>query len=193
MNNKQTHLKNVRSLFPFAGNKKSQISQLVMYYIPRIFFTTIVVFAIVVLVRAFIVSEVNVTVAEAEIFGQALLYSKNGISYYEPKIDRVFPGIIDISDLNKTEKKINEHLYFGEKLGKKVNRVGARITYYLDNDLNNTKIYYNKQFFRFLEPWEGVKGPGGSYISRKQFDTIFRYNNEFYPGKIKIEVGVPNE
>ena len=57
-------------------NKKSQITQLVMYYIPRIFFTIIVLFSVITLIRGYIVTQVDIHEAEAEIYAQSILFSK---------------------------------------------------------------------------------------------------------------------
>lgn len=177
-------------------NKKAQISQLVLYYIPRIFFTVIVLFSIIALVSSFIISNVNVTKTEAEVYNQALLYSKNGLSYYDHSIGRIYPGVFNVTNVNETEKVMNERLSFGEKQY----RMGARITYYIDvddefirNAANERGIYYNEQFFNLLEAKQDLIGPGGSYIKVNEFDTLFIFNNDYYNGRIKIEVAVPNE
>ena len=104
-------------------NKKAQISQMVMYYIPRIFFTIIALFVVLALIRGFIVTKVNTEQAETNVYDFVLMYSKNGISYYDEEIGRVYPGVIDINDLEKIEKEINKNLGFGERFGEKTNRM----------------------------------------------------------------------
>tara|TARA_Y100000294_G_C8551605_1_gene335524 strand:+ start:928 stop:1530 length:603 start_codon:yes stop_codon:yes gene_type:complete len=198
-------------------NKKSQITQLVMYYIPRIFFTIIVLFSVITLIRGYIVTQVDIQQAEAEIYAQSVLFSKHGISYYNPNLNKVNLGIFDISDLKQLETNMNENLFFGEKYDKKINRFAAKITYYFDDledigkdkntpdkdkttkektkkqEIHKKSIYYREQFYNLLKPTSGISGSGGSYLITKNINAPLKYNNNLYSGKIKLEVLVPNE
>ncbi len=172
-------------------NKKiSQISQNVMEYITKIPFTVIVVFSIIFMIGAFVLTDINISEASTKVYSQVFLFSEHGISYYDKEINRVYPLIIDISDLNKTEEKINEYIYFGENN----NKFAARITYHIENyDLDKKEIYYNKQLFELLEPLNKLEGPGGSTLNKEIIPVTIMYNYEKYPGRITIEVVVPNE
>ncbi len=175
--------------------KKAQISLSFLHYVPRIFYTIVVVFSIVLLINSFIVSKVDAKEMETELFPNILLYSGDGLSYYDKEIEKVQPFLLDISNLSDVEDRINKKLSFGDP--EETLYLGARIKY-LFNDVENYKgqkeqvIHFNEQFFDYLEPLQNLKGPGGSYILKKEFDVIFVHNYKHYPGKIIIEVGTLN-
>lgn len=174
-------------------NKKAEISQQVIYYIPRIIFTIFLVVSPVVIIRSFIADKIDIREAETAVFSETLLYSKNGISYYNPEIDRIYPGIIDINNLEDIQKRMNKKLIFGKSA-----KIGARITYYFDEIENypdpkkQKSIYYNEHQFNNLAPFEGLSGSGGSYINKKNLEVSYIYDYKTYPGKIMVEVAVPN-
>jgi hypothetical protein len=52
---------------------------------------------IVIITQSYMVKDVDTFTTETEIYNTALLYSKAGISFYHPEIERLYPGIIDVS------------------------------------------------------------------------------------------------
>ena len=79
------------------NSKKGQISEEVLLSIPRIIFLIAILFAVVLLVKVFIITTVDISQIEANILISRLLYSKDGLSFYDESVNRLYPGIVDIN------------------------------------------------------------------------------------------------
>ncbi len=82
-------------------NKKGFIGEEVIFFIPRILFIIAVLFATVILIKSFIIGVIDIRDVESNILTNRLIYSKDGLSYYDNEIDRVYPGIIDLNKFNE--------------------------------------------------------------------------------------------
>ena len=65
------------------GKKRGVISGEVVFMIPKLIFLTAVLFAVVILVKLFIITTTDIRRVESDILISRLLYSPNGLSYFE--------------------------------------------------------------------------------------------------------------
>ena len=144
--------------------KKELIAEEMIFFIPRILFLTAVLFAVVILIKVFLIGVVDVREVESKILVNRLLYAKNGISYYDVDLNRVYPGIIDLKR-------------FSELGSSNPNELDSKIINYgADNPLISAKVtlnqegrgslivYYNRDRYDKWEPrvLASVKGGAGS-------------------------------
>src|SRR3989338_4936131 len=77
-------------------NKRSIISGEMIMAIPQIIFLIAVLFAFVVLIKVFIITQIDVRQVDANIFINRVLLSKGAISHYDARIDRTYPGVVSL-------------------------------------------------------------------------------------------------
>lgn len=99
---------------------------------------------------------------EVELFYYSLFTSKNGISYYDSDVDRLYPYVLDYDKLNQEyfDELLSNNFFYGEK-----NEViGVKLECKIKMDARTeTKImFYNPDYYKKLEPIANIKGPGGS-------------------------------
>ena len=80
----------------------SSVTVMVFTAMFKLMFKLIFKFCVVFLIRQFVVSNLNVQDVQAEVFIDRVLYSPNGILYFDSGPQRAVPGLIDTSKL-KTE------------------------------------------------------------------------------------------
>ena len=144
--------------------KKGLLAEEMIFFIPRILFLTAVLFAVVILIKVFLIGVVDVREVESKILVNRLLYAKNGLSYYDGDLNRVYPGIIDLKR-------------FSELGSNNPNELDSKIINYgADNPLISAKVtlkqegrgslivYYNRDRYDKWEPrvLASVKGGAGS-------------------------------
>jgi len=129
------------------ANKKGDINFSVVNWIMAIIFTICVGVFVYYMVEGHLIKEVNVQDAEMEIFIQRLLYSRNGISYYDTQLNRLYPGIIAIENFNQdyADKNLEPAIFYGTE-----NRlIGAKMEL-LEKDgrkIENLVVKYNAEFY----------------------------------------------
>ena len=135
----------------------------------------IVITSILLLISLHYKIELDVSGAESELFVQRLLYSPHGLSFYDPYSSRLYPGIIDMNNLDL----IDNSLFYGEN-----KHIGAKLTF---TDLNNNnlaeKIYNDIVYRRIIQ-----EGKGGVDVFRKSFYVFMRNESKQIPGNINIEI-----
>ena len=81
-----------------ADNKKGfTISYKMIMWIPRFFFTVIVIALTFYIISAFIITNTNVSGPESSILMNVAHYSPDGFSAFDATTGRVYPGIVDNS------------------------------------------------------------------------------------------------
>jgi hypothetical protein len=184
------------------GNK-ADISFHSINWIIRIVYTIIVLFFVFGLIRGMLVTKLDTQEAEMEIFLQRLLYSPNGISYYDQELKRFYPGVIDVStfEQKKFEEEVEPSIFYGDD-----NRlVGAKLTlYYRDASSANGRkkivdkeVRYNKHFFDekeilYLSGKGFTQGKGGITGKELIVPVTLRENNVDTPGMLGILVLMQN-
>ena len=176
-------------------NKKGNVVFNGLMWIIKIIFLVAVLFSLVFLVRSFIVTELDIFNAETDIFVQRILLSRNGVSYIDEDLDRLYPGIVDMDKFLSPdfEDILNHSIYFGE-VNKKI---ASNITLLdEDGDTIRTVIYNPEYFFRWKEMLEAqwLRGPGGVGGKKKQFQVLIKSADsaDLRPGLLIVEVVIPN-
>jgi len=173
-------------------NKKGNLVFNTLMWIFKIFFVVIVLFTLVFLIRSFISTELDIFNAEADIFIQRLFMSRNGISFYDENIGRLYPGVIDKNSflLSNIEDRLNYSIYYGIEN----KRIAANITL-MDSQGTIRSVIYNPDYYdrwKMLVKALWIRGPGGVRPKTKEFNVLIREEGSFKPGILKIEVIIPN-
>jgi len=177
-------------------NKKALMSFNMMNMIPRLIFLVIVLLTVVILVSIFDNMGQEIYYKEADLFTLELFYSPHGISYFNPDLNRVTPGIIDEQELilNITEKRLKDSFYYGdpnEHLAAKI-QVIKQIPFLPDIPIKT--IYYNQgqgtsYGYEFWEPLSFREGKGSPYYFARTMPIQIRTtSNTFQDGLLVIEV-----
>ena len=156
-------------------NKKALMQFNVMMWIPRLVFMVVVISSILLLVGLYFKMELTVSRAESELFMQRLLYSPHGLSFYDPYSNRIYPGIIDVNNLDL----INKSLFYGEN-----KHIGAKLTL---TDMNNNvlaeRTYYYLVYRRIAQ-----EGKGGVDVFRKALNVVIKNESKQIPGILRTEI-----
>ena len=197
-----------RKKFVKRIGKKAELNfSLLNFLTLKLSFILDVTFFILIMVKMQIVTKIDSSDAEIEIMYQRFIYSRNGISFYDEQIKRLYPGVIDTKyfDQKYFEDNIEKSIYFGEN-----NRVvGAKLTLLdLDgkiisitdtstNSVHDAVVYYNKLFFDEKEvlymAGQGFSvGKGG--VKGKEFTVpvFIKENNAQKSGILKVLVIIQN-
>src|SRR3989338_7326357 len=108
------HMTNLDALFM---GKKGFIDSTWIFLFFRFIVVCAVAIAMVILVKTFIANDIDIQEMQADIFAYNLLNEKDGLSYDDTSLDRVYPGIILISLFQETatlEKKLDARMDYGE-------------------------------------------------------------------------------
>ena len=173
--------------------KKAITTFEVLMWIPRILFLVIVMFSIIILVRSYVTTTIDISELQANTFAYRVLYSSNAISYIDSKIDRAYPGIIDINRFRSqiTEKFLEKSFYYGEK-----NReIGAKFSLKDLSENNEIIIFYNEDFFKEQKKLVDsgfTKGPGGARSYIKKYNILILKSNNINRGILTMDITIPN-
>ena len=172
-------------------NKKANTTFEVVFWIPRIIFLVVLMFAIMILIRSFVTTIVESSELEANLFANRVLYSPNGISYADSDTHRIYPGIIDSAQLkSKIDGKLLDKSI---NYGKKNLEIGAKFSLSYAGD--KVDFFYNEDFFKeqFKIADSGfTKGPGGAKAYTKKYNVRVLKDNGIYNGLITMNIVIPN-
>ena len=173
------------------NNKRSEVSGEMIMMIPQLIFLIAVLFAFVILVKTLIVTHVDVRGIDASIFAERLLFSPNGISYFDGSIERVYPGIIDLEEF----RQINDDPDF------KLDRI--LVNYGSDNPIMAAKLtlaqagggsivkYYNKIWY---DRWKQKvlpsvrEGPASIGSFDKRRNVLIKEGDTLSPGTLSFRI-----
>lgn len=123
----------------------------------------------------FIVNKIDTEILELEVIYNKLLYSNNGISYYDADTDRTRLGIIDLDRFNQTI--INQSMIYDGS------RYAAKLS------LANKVVYYpNQNLYDNLKPLEGLKGSSGVASMERGFKVGYINNSVLSQSVLTIKV-----
>lgn len=149
-------------------------------YISKIFIVIVLFFAIILLIKTGIQSDIDTVEAESNIFYYRLIYSNAGISYYDPISNRVHPGVIDIASVMDTasiEQKLADHILFSDK---DQGQVAAKIQIFDKNGKNITEFYLNRNRYEALIPLTtGGTGPGAAHRTEHGIYVLLADTNAY--------------
>jgi len=170
------------------ARKRGVISGEVIFIIPKLIFLTAVLFAVVILVKFALVSVIDVREVESNVLITRLLYSKDGISYFDKETSRVYPGIIELDkfyDLSNLNPNSLDTVSANYGISNPI--IAARIT--LKFQGKAALAYYNKDRFDKWEPRvvPGVTGGEGSFVAFEQEKYILvKQSGKLTPGILNI-------
>lgn len=166
--------------------KKGFVGVDMVQWFIRLMFLTIVVFTCVFLIRMYITNEVNILDAEMDLFAKRFLYSPNGLAYMDERINRVYPGIIDIGKFQDGKNIVQEMVDYGDPN----NYMAAKFS--LDG-VNVEPFYYNVNGYHKWKPLSNlkIKGPGGAVSSEKVYPVLVYDDGKYYSSKLMIDVVTP--
>lgn len=147
------------------NSKKAQTYETLMWAIPRFLFLIVVSLTILLLLRAFIVTNISIQPAEALLFINSALYGPGGFSYYDTEINRLYPGVVDQDNFNSARTKNGINYGVDRALAAEF-RIGS-----------GTANYNEAWFNRWIPIAKaGLKGPGSIFILLKRADTVTSQN-----------------
>jgi hypothetical protein len=167
------------------NSKRSVISGEMIMAIPQIIFLIAVLFAFVVLIKVYIITQIDVGQVDSNIFINRILLSQGVISYYDEGLDRTYPGIISLegfqevsaSNPNKLDQEIIS--YGGD------NPILAAKMTLKKEGYADIAAYYNKENFDRWEPkaLPDVKGgPGSVKAFQRQRYVLIKDGDDLSPG-----------
>ena len=161
-----------------------------LMWIPRIIFIIFIMFAIIFLVRTYVATVIDTSAIKANLFSNRIIYSANGISYYDESINRVYPGIIDSKKFSSADF-LDKAVYYGEK-----NReIGAKIVLKDLDEGKESVLFYNQLFFKEQKKLVDsglTEGPGGSRGYIKKYNILIIKGNSLEKGELAIDIVIPN-
>ena len=174
----------------FKSNKKAQTSFNVTMMIPRFVFLAIALLAIVLLVRSYVVTNIDVQETTAELFIQRTLMSPNALSYVDSETGRAYPGIVDPANFN--ESRLKKAIYYENS-----QILAANITLYeeeYEHGRQTESCYYNKEWYLNWYPRTIRSVSGSGSVSSRQYikPVIIKKNSGSYKGFVEFNVIMPN-
>ncbi len=165
-------------------NKKAQMSFYMLNFIPRIIFLIIVLFSVIFLVRSYVVDNLNVQDVQAEVFVNKILYSPNGILYYDEDLKITVPG------------KINPSLLTNERLDALMNYrdesfIAGRLILFDKQNKKVVSAFYNEKTYNRWVPLIGQPGKGGIKEITKSVIVTFIEEEKPKQGFLRFEVLLP--
>lgn len=167
-------------------DKRAQVSFHLLQTIPRFIFLILVLFSVVFLVRSYVADNLNVQDVQAEVFSDRILYSPNGILYFDSDLKRAVPGIIDPSKLN--DKQLDNLMDY-----KDGGFIAANISLVDFNGNFVSSGSYNHQTYSRWNPVALAKIPGSGGVKRFMKSIFVNYyeKNTMKQGLLNFEVLLP--
>lgn len=175
-----------------SNAKKGFAAENFLFIFYRFIIVCMVAFALLILVRTYIVTQIDIQETHAELFIEELILSKNGVSYYDPTILRTYPGIISANAFTngETEQRINSAFSYGEQ-----QRIAAELQLMKGDETLIGTIHYNKEWYdRWIVLAEtGWIGKGGSTVYEEKKQILLLYDDGTKEsGTLLIKVVMPN-
>ena len=172
---------------------KGQIDTTWLFVFFRFIVVCLVAIAMVILVKTYIVTEINIQETHALIFMYNILNEKNGLSYYDPTLERVYVGTIAVADFQNPdvlEERLNDRMNYGSHT-----LIAAQLTLFDAQGIVLGTAYYNREWY---EPWIIVartfwEGPGSTtaYFENKTV-LLLEKDGTKKPGILQFSVVMPN-
>lgn len=155
------------------NNKKAVISGEMIMIIPKMIFLIAVMFAFIILIKVLIITKMDVRSTEAVILTNKILFTPEGILYFDKDTGRVYPGIIDLDkfrELSEGNPNSLDDVLMSYGSGNPI--ISAKIT--LEMEAENVVAYYNKEKFDRWEPraLPDIKGGPGSVKSFRKLRYV---------------------
>jgi hypothetical protein len=169
-------------------NNKALIDETWLFLFYRFIIVCIVALAMILLVKTYIVTNIEIQETHAQLFMYDVLNFKQGISYYDAEIERTYPGIISLESF---QTSLDERMDYGD-----YTLIAAKFDLFDSTGQLLGTTYYNKEWYeRWIllakTSWTGIGVPA-EYIENK---TVLIKNNDgtMNQGVLQIDVVMPND
>lgn len=156
------------------SSRKGIMSMYFVTWMMRFIFLVIVLVVCVVLISKFLNNRFNTQDVQAEVLMNGMIYGPGGIGYVDPLTSRMYPEIIDVSQLNAAE--LDYAFYFPNN-----NLITAKVDLRKQGEQYPMKtVYYNKEWWDNWKPLlarKNLKGIGGVTDYTKTIPVIIRDEN----------------
>ena len=176
----------------FSLHKKAQIDEGWIFLFYRFVIVCLVAIAMVILVKMYIVTEIDVQQTQVDLFVANMLNMKQGVSYYDETLQRAYPGIVLLADFEHPsglETRLNEQMDYGE-----YDILATELTLF-DNQGNTvgTAVYNREWYERWIVLaqtfWSG-KGSATEYFINKT--VLIKDDALLSQGVLQFHVVMPN-
>ncbi len=176
----------------FSFHKKAQIDEGWIFLFYRFVIVCLVAIAMVILVKMYIVTEIDVQQAQVDLFVYNILNMKQGVSYYDETLQRAYPGIIlksDFEEISGLETRLNEQMDYGE-----YSIIAAELTLFEKDGTSIGTVVYNSEWYeRWIVLaqtfWSG-KGSVTDYWINKT--VLIKDDGPLSQGVLQFHVVMPN-
>lgn len=172
-------------------NRKGGISEEIILFIPKILFLTAALFAVVILVKVFIIGVIDVRQPESSILISRLIYSKDGLSYYDNDLKRVYPGVMDLKKFSELSAVNPNSLDTASLSYGSDNPIIAAKIILKQGTGNDITVFYNKQRYEKWEPrvLSTVQGGAGSVklVEEKKY-VLVKNGDKISPAVLEFNV-----
>ena len=165
-------------------NKKAQVSFTILQTIPRLIFLIVVLFSVIFLVRGYVVDNLNVQDTQAEVFINRIIYSENGISYYDEELKMTTPGIINPKLI--TNQNLDNLMDYKDD-----SFIAGRVILLDIKNIEIASAIYNEKTYNRWTPLIGQKGIGGVTEFKRSIAVTFIDGVKIRQGILKFEVLLP--
>ena len=172
--------------------KKSTVSLEMVLWIPRLIFLVIAIFSVSLLIRFFIIENIDISNTEASVFSDKILLSKS-LNYFDKDAERYEVGTIDLKKFQSDDvsSSLENEISYNEK-----KKIGAKISLKnLNKNTNYQDIFYRKDFYeekKVLVDAGFTKGQGGAKSKTKSSYVLLEDGISLDKGIITIEVVMSN-
>lgn len=163
---------------------KAQVSFTILQTIPRLIFLIIVLFSVIYLVRGYVADNLNVQKVQSEVFINRIIYSPNGISYYDKELETAIPGTIDPSLI--TDANLDNLMDY-----KDGSFIAGKITLFDVQSKQIASAIYNEKTYSRWKPLVGQVGIGGISEFKRSVLVTFVDKDKLKEGILKFEVLMP--
>ena len=176
----------------FSLHKKAQIDEGWIFLFYRFVIVCLVAIAMVILVKMYIVTEIDVQQTQVDLFVANMLNMKQGVSYYDETLQRAYPGIVlrsDFENPSQLETRLNEQMDYGE-----YDIIATELTLFdAEKNTIGTAVYNKEWYDRWIVLaqtfWSG-KGSATEYLINKT--VLIRDNDALSQGVLQFHVVMPN-
>ncbi|MFH1399600.1 MAG: hypothetical protein ABIG95_05820 [Candidatus Woesearchaeota archaeon] len=167
--------------------KKAQLSMTfnVGLLIPRLIFMIIATLTVVMIVKTFLIVNINVSEAEAKVMMGRLIYSPYCISYVHPETGRSYPGMIDLTKFSTD--RIENCIHYGESN----DYLAAKLTLYFKDNGETESRFLNERGYAVWKPLADMNGPGSSNYYSDIFYVLVDDKGKIRRAVLSIEVLSP--
>lgn len=163
---------------------KAQVSFTILQTIPRLIFLIIVLFSVIYLVRGYVADNLNVQKVQAEVFVNRIIYSPNGISYYDKELETTTPSLIDPKLL--TNANLENLMNYKDDTF-----IAGKVILFDIQDKQIASAIYNEKAYNRWTPLIGQEGIGGVTQFKKSVLVTFINEGKIRQGMLKFEVLMP--